>query len=96
MPMTPATQELNYLHVCENNPINGRYITLQRSAGTVETINIADVYVWTEAQPEDFSDRHGRKYCFMLAHKLINLEELALVLQSLKSNKVEFAWLVLG
>ena len=58
MPTTPWEMEINYLHTC-NGPIAGRYLTLSREAGTTEIINLAEVAVLNEPQPEDFSDYHG-------------------------------------
>ena len=57
MPTTPYTKPLDYLHLCDNGPITGQYITL--SGHTIaEPLQINEVYAWDAPQPEDQSVFH--------------------------------------
>ena len=51
--------KFDHLHVCDNGPLRGRYITVHRGPEVQEVINIAEMYVWDSPQPEDQSPEHG-------------------------------------
>ena len=59
MPSDPKPIPLNYLHTCDNGPIVGRYIILTGVTPDVDNLEIAEVYAWDSAQPDDQSKEHG-------------------------------------
>ena len=60
MPSSPKTVEFNYLHICDNGPIAGRYVILRGVSPDYEILQIAEVFVWDGPQPEDKSEEHGK------------------------------------
>lgn len=68
MPSSPVIVEFNYLHTCDNGPINGRIITLMGLNGATDYLNFAEIFVLDRPQPTDHSELHGENN---LAHVLV-------------------------
>ena len=58
-----STVKLDMLHVCDNGPLTGQYVTVHRLPTETNVLEISEVVMWPGLALEDRSRSHGT--CFL-------------------------------